>query len=268
MLRITLAAFALAVSSAAATAQDLDAPVLSTQSQGPALGFTLRGGLATAPEYFGSDANEAAPVLGAQVNYLRLGGFTFGNPDPLFQPRGVSFGASFRYIGDRDDEDSAELAGLDDVDAALELGGGLRFSSENFTAFGDVRYGVVGHEAFVAEAGADVILRPTDRFSVRMGPRVLFGDSDYASTYFGVTADEAAASAVAGTNIGAFDASGGLLSSGVEFGAAYRLNDTWGIDATVNYDRLRSDAANSPIARDDEQISASIGITRRFTLGF
>ncbi|CTQ48434.1 MipA/OmpV family protein [Jannaschia donghaensis] len=268
MLRFALAAFALTVSTAAATAQDLGSPVFSSQSQGSALGFTLRGGVSTAPEYFGSDDQEAAPVLGGQLNYLRLGGFTFGDPDPLFQPRGLSFAGSFRYIGDRDDDDSPELAGLEDVDASLELGGGLRYATENFSAFGDIRYGVIGHEAFVAEAGADVILRPTDRFSLRAGPRVLFGDSDYASTYFGVTAAEAATSGVAGTGFSEFDASGGLLSAGVEFGAAYRINDTWGIDATINFDKLQNDAADSPITRDDEQISASIGITRRFTLGF
>ncbi|SDY83185.1 Outer membrane scaffolding protein for murein synthesis, MipA/OmpV family [Jannaschia faecimaris] len=263
MFRLTLAAVALTASSAAATAQDLGATVFSSQGQGPALGFTLRGGVATAPEYFGSDEQEIGPALGAELNYLRLGGFTFGNPDPLYQRRGLSFGGSFRYIGSRDDADSPELAGLNDVDTSVELGGGLRYSTENFSTFGDIRYGVIGHESFVAEAGADVILRPTDRFSLRAGPRVLFGDSDYASTYFGVTAAEAGASGFT-----RFDASGGLLSAGVEFGAAYRINDNWGIDATINYDKLQNDAADSPITRDDEQVSASIGFTRRFTLGF
>lgn len=268
MLRLMLAAFALTASSAAATAQDLGSPVFSSQSQGPALGFTLRGGVSSAPEYFGSDEQEIGPALGGQLNYLRLGGFTFGNPDPLYEPRGISFGGSFRYISRRDSEDSRELLGLADVDSSVELGGGLRYNTENLSVFGDIRYGVVGHESFVGEVGADVIVRPTDRFSLRAGPRVLFGDSDYASTYFGVTAAEQVASTAAGTGFTAFDASGGLLSAGIEVGAAYRFNDSWGIDATINYDKLQNDAASSPITRNDEQISASIGITRRFTLGF
>lgn len=268
MLRLTLSAIALIASSAAVTAQDLGAPVFSSQSQGPALGFTLRGGVATAPEYFGSNDQEASPVLGGQLNYLRLGGFTFGNPDPLFEPRGLTFGGSFRFIDRREAADSPELLGLEDVDTSVELGGGLRYNTDNFAAFGDIRYGVIGHESFVGEVGADLIVRPTERLSLRAGPRVLFGDSDFASTYFGVTAAEEANSAIAGTGFTEFDASGGVLSTGVEFGAAYRINDSWGIDATINYDRLRNDAADSPITRDDEQISASIGITRRFTLGF
>ncbi|WP_179379017.1 MipA/OmpV family protein [Jannaschia marina] len=265
MIRLILpAAIALGLSSVA-SAQGLDSPVFSSQGQGPALGFTLRGGVSTAPEYFGSDEQEVGPALGAELDYLRLGGFTFGNPDPFYESRGLSFGGSFRYIDDRDDDDSPELDGLDDVDAALEIGGGLRYTTENFHAFGDIRYGVIGHEAFVAEAGADVILRPAEGWTLRAGPRVLFGDSDYASTYFGVTEAESVAS---GGNFAAFDADGGLLSAGIEIGAGYRFNENWGIDATINYDKLQNDAGRSPITRDDEQISASIGVTRRFTLGF
>lgn len=263
MLRLTLAAVLLTAS--AATAQDLEAPVLSSQGQGPGLAFTLRGGVSSTPEYFGSEEQDVGPALGGSLDYFRLGGFTFGNADPFFEPRGITFGGSFRYIKDRDIGDGPELAGLNDVDASLEVGGGLRFTTQNFHAFGDIRYGVIGHESFVAEAGADFILRPTNDVSLRAGPRVLFGDGDYATTYFGVTAAESVAS---GGTFAAFDADGGLLSAGLEFGAEYRFNENWGIDATINYDKLQSDAADSPITRDDEQISASIGITRRFTLGF
>ena len=128
-----------------------------------------------------------------------------------------------------------------------------------------LRYGVVGHEAFVGELGADVFLRPSDRLTLRAGPRALFGDSDYAQTYFGVTAAEAAAP---GSTFAAFNAGGGLLSAGAELGAEYRINDNWGIDAAITYEQLRNDAAASPITVQDNNLSARIGITRRFSLGF
>lgn len=268
MLRLTAFAALLALA-APAVAQEQAAgtgPVtLSTQGTGPALGFTLRTGVATAPDYFGADGSEAAPDLGFELNYLRLGGFTFGNPDPLYQPEGFGVTGSFRYIGDRDVADNPELAGFNDVDAALELGVGLRYATSDYQVFGAVRYGVIGHEAWVGELGADVFVRTTDRLTLRAGPRAFFADSDYASTYFGVTAAEAAASAPAYTQ---FNASGGLMSTGVELGAGYRINDRWGVDAAVSYDRLRNDAADSPISLDDSQVSARIGLTRRFTLGF
>jgi outer membrane scaffolding protein for murein synthesis (MipA/OmpV family) len=242
-------------------------PVGSTQGavDGPALGFTLRGGVGTAPTYFGSDENEAVPDLGFELNYLRLGGFTVGDPDPLFRPQGLGVTGSFRFVGERDASDDAALTGLDDVDAALELGAGLRYATPNVEVFGAVRYGVIGHEAWVGEIGADAFLRPNDRLTLRAGPRIFLGDDDYAATYFGVSGAEAAAS---GGALPSFDAEGGVLSTGLEVGAGYRINDSWGIDAAITYERLRNDAEDSPISLDDDQISARIGLTRRFTLGF
>ena len=261
----TLLAFSTAVHAQDATiVETFDDPVVSTQgSGGPAIGFTLGAGVQAKPDYFGAGDSEAGAAFSGELNYLRLGGFTFGNPDPLFEPRGFGVTGSFRFIGERDDDDNEELAGLEDVDAALEIGAGLRYATPVYEVFGNVRYGVVGHESFVGELGADVFARPSDRLTLSLGPRALFGDEDYAATYFGVTPDEAVAS-----DFDAFEADGGLVSTGVEFGASYRLSDNWGVDASVNYDVLRSDAADSPITEDDESISASIGITRRFTLGF
>lgn len=237
--------------------------VLSSQGSGPAIGFTLRGGVSARPSYFGDDDTEAGADLGFELNYLRLGGFTFGNPDPLFVPQGLGVTGSLRFVPERDDADDAELAGLDDIDASLELGAGLRYATPDWQVFGAVRYGVVGHEALVGELGADLFVRPNDRLTLRAGPRAFFGSDDYADTYFGVDADEAAASSFT-----AFDAEGGLLSAGIELGAGYRINDDWGVDAAIRFERLQNDAADSPITGDDDQVSARIGLTRRFTLGF
>lgn len=265
--RLAVAALLAPLSVAAQdVSQPLSSPVLSSQGAGPAIGFTLRGGVAATPTYFGSDSTEAGPDLGFGLNYLRLGGFTFGNPDPLYVPEGFGITGSFRYIEERSATDDPELAGLADVDAALELGGGLRYATRDYQVFGNLRYGVVGHEAWVGELGADVFLRPSENLTLRAGPRAFFGDSDYAATYFGVSAAEAAAP---GTNFAtAYSPSGGLLSAGIELGAGYRINDDWGIDAAIRYERLQNDAAASPITRDDDQLSARIGLTRRFTLGF
>lgn len=172
---------------------------------------------------------------------------------------------SFRYIGERSSSDNPELAGLDDVDMAIELGMGLAYSQRNYEVFGDVRYGVVGHESFVGELGADLRLHPTDRLTLTAGPRVFFGSDSYSQTYFGVTAAESAASGLA-----AYTASGGALSAGIELGATYAINDDWGIEGAVVYDRLLNDAADSPIVLQGsaDQWSLRLGVTRRISLRF
>jgi outer membrane scaffolding protein for murein synthesis (MipA/OmpV family) len=251
-----------------AFAQDASLPGEATavdEVDGPALGFTLRGGVGTAPTYFGSDENEPVPDFGFELNYLNLGGFEIGSPDPLFRPSGFGVTGSVRFIGERDASEDDALTGLEDVDPSLELGVGLRYAMENLEVFGSVRYGVIGHESFVGELGADALIRPTDRVTLRAGPRAFFGDDTYADTYFGISPAEAAAS---GGELTATEGESGLLSTGVEIGAGYRINDTWGVDAAITYERLRNSAEDSPISIDDDQISARIGLTRRFTLGF
>lgn len=241
-------------------------PALAQGADGnPDLIFSLRGGASVQPDYFGSSDYSLGPDVALRFGYLRLGGREFGSPDPDFEPRGFGLRGSFRYIGERSEDDSPELEGLDDVDAAVEMGLGLGYTTQNFKAFADVRYGVIGHESLVGELGADLVARPNDRLTLTAGPRVLIGSDDYASTYFGVSASEAAQS-----TFGAYDAEGGIMSTGIELGATYEVNDNWAVEGAVTWDRLQNDAADSPIveAGERDQYGVRIGVTRRITLDF
>lgn len=237
------------------------APVAGLAQEGPRFAFSLRGGVEARPGYFGSDEVTVGPDLGFSFGYLSAGPLSFGNPDPDALSQGLRFGGSFRYIGERSADDYEELQGLDDVDAAIELGGAIRYTESWWDAFAEIRYGVTGHESLVADLGMDFIARPSDRLTLRAGPRLFLAGDDYAATYFGVTGSESDASAP-------FEAEGGVLSAGVEVTADYRLSDLWGIEAGVRFDRLKNDAADSPITAEDDQVTAFLGVTRRFALGF
>ena len=228
----------------------------------PDLVFTLRGGVAASPEYFGSDDYQFGPDFGFSLNYIDLGPLNFGSPDPYYQAEGLKLRGSFRYIGERTADDSPELEGLADVDATYELGMGVGYQSRRFDAFADLRYGINGHESFVGELGADLKAQPTDRLTLSAGPRVLFGTDDYASTYFDVP--------TATSNFDAYDADGGVISAGVEVGAKYRFTEDWGVEGAVTYDRFVGDAADSPIVEngDQDQYGLRVGLTRRITLDF
>ena len=230
----------------------------------PVLVFSLRGGLAGNPAYFGSDEMELGPDLGFKFHFLRLpGGREFGNPDPWEDSLGFDVHGSFGFIGERDPNDHDELAGLDKVDAAVELGLGIGYTARNFSAFADVRKGFGGHDGYVAEVGADAILRPNDRLTLTMGPRLLWGDDSYTDTYFGITPSEASAA------LPAYNPDGGLVSAGIEFGARYRLSDLWGIEGAVTYDAFTQDAKDSPIVRQgrEDQWGIRVGLTRVFSIG-
>jgi outer membrane scaffolding protein for murein synthesis (MipA/OmpV family) len=234
----------------------------------PDLIFTLGGGAGVEPTYFGSSSYEAVPAFSFGFEYLRLGpNRSIGSTDPDFIPTGLAPRFSFRVVKERAAADHAELTGLNDIDTSVELGMGLAYRQENYEVFADARYGVIGHEAWVGEVGADLILRPAEGLTLTMGPRMFLGDDTYASTYFGVTAAE---SGLSGGSIGAFNASGGALSAGVEFGATYKFNEKWGLKGTLRYDRLLNDAAASSITGigSEDQFSAELMLTRRFVLDF
>lgn len=232
----------------------------------PDVVMTLRGGVQVGPAYFGSDEYEVGPDIGFRFDYLRLpGGFEFGSNRTVGFVSGFGLRGSVRYIGERDSSDYDEIDGLDDVDASLEAGLGLGYEQRNYRAFVDLRYGVIGHNAFAGEIGADAIAYPLEGLTVTAGPRLHFGDSRFADTYFGVSPDEAAASGLA-----AYDADAGLLGAGVELGARYLINDNWGVEGVATWDRLTDTAADSPITvqGSEDQYSVRIGLTRRISLDF
>jgi len=231
------------------------------------LGLTLRGGLAVSPDYFGSDSFQLGPDVGVTFHYMRLGERVFGSEDFDAEKQGFGLRGAFRFVEDRDSADFPELAGLDDVDTSVEAGLGLGYYGRRFNAFADVRYGVIGHESFVVEVGADGVFRIGEDWRFTAGPRALWGDHDYVDTYFGVSPAEAAAS---GGRFGAFEADSGLVSAGIEIGATYRINDRWGVEGAVTWDRLVGDAGDSPITAqgDEDQFGLRIGVTRSVTLNF
>ncbi len=270
-----LAALALAaatlVGAGAARAGNLEAPAVEPSlavvpvTPKPRLVFTLRGGVAVTPDYFGSSSSTAAPDFGFQLHYLRLFGREIGTYERGNPRYGLALRGSFRYIPKRDADDSPELTGLGKVDTSLEIGGGIGYTARNVEAFADLRYGAIGHNTFVAELGADGVVHPTENLRLSLGPRVLFGTDRYAQTYFGVSGTESVAS-----GLPAYDPSGGLVSAGLEAGAHYDFTDKWGIEGAVTWDRLTGDAADSPIVEqgDRDQYGARIGITRRINLNF
>lgn len=249
-----------------ATALAIGALALPAHAQNNALSFSLTGGAKVSPKYFGSDDYRVGPGGAFGFGGLRFGGFELGNPDgPTQFAPGAGLRGALRFVPKR--KGTAELQGMEDVKAALELGVGAHYTEEFWQVFGDIRYGVIGHKAVAGEIGANLIWRDPSGLVLHGGPRAEFGNSRFNRTYFGVTAAEAADP---GNTFAPYTLSGGFHSVGLEIGAYQPLNADWGITGSVRYDRLRGDAARSPIVLQGSrnQVSAEIGLTRHFNLRF
>lgn len=232
-------------------------------AQERSLNFSLRGGVAAAPEYFGSDTTEGTADVGFTFGALRWGGIDIGNGVRGVPDNGLSVRGAFRVIGDRDADDSPELAGLEDIDTAVELGLGLQYQQTRWIAFGEVRKGVTGHSGVTGTLGADFIFRPGDRWLITAGSRFNFGDDEFATTYFGVPTDS-------DSSFDAFEAGGGALGAELAVTGTYFLNDRWAVEGAVSYEKLLNDAADSPITLNgsDDQFRIRLGLSRTFTLNF
>ncbi len=239
---------------------------VASAQDGPAARFTIGAGAEYTPDYFGADDYSVGPAGELRFDYIRLpGGFEFGSQRAVGFVEGFGPRGSVRYIGSRKASDNPELRGLENVDAALELGLGLGYEAQYFRVFGDVRYGLLGHSAWVGDFGADAILRPNENLIVNFGPRADWGGTGFMNSYFRVSDSESSES-----GLDPFTPDNGFYSVGVELNARYSFSEAWGVEGTASYDRLIGDAADSPIVEigTQNQYGVSVMITRSLTLGF
>lgn len=232
----------------------------------PDLVLSLRAGVQVGPAYFGSNDYETGPDVAVRLDYLRFpNGFEIGSSRAVGFRTGLGLRTSVRYISDRDSADYDELTGLENVDWAFEMGLGLGYEQRNYRVFADARYGVIGHNAWVGEIGADGIAYPVDGLTLTLGPRVGFGTQRFTDTYFGISGSEAGVS-----DLDAYEPDGGAYEAGVLLGARYLFNERWGVEADASWDRLLNGAADSPITEmgSADQYEVRLGITRRIGLDF
>ncbi|WP_298864917.1 MipA/OmpV family protein [uncultured Sulfitobacter sp.] len=227
--------------------------------------FALGAGVGAAPEYMGSGDTGGLVAPTFTFGSLKWGPVDIGNGVRGIPDNGLSLNGAFRILDERTAETSSELAGLEDIDIAVELGLGLKYQQTNWMAFGEVRKGVTGHDGVTGTLGADWIVRPNDRWRFTAGPRVNFGNDEFANTYFGVSAAEAAAS-----SFSQYDATGGALSAGLAVTGTYFIDDKWSLEGVVSYEKLLGDAADSPITLNgsEDQWRIGLGVSRIFNLNF
>ncbi|NVJ48861.1 MAG: MipA/OmpV family protein [Gammaproteobacteria bacterium] len=83
---------------------------------------------------------------------------------------------------------------------------------------------------------------------------VVFHDSEYANTGFGINATQATNSGLNETELDA-----GLRSVALDYNYRYHINKHWQIFGEALYERFSSDVTNSPIARSDYEAEIGVG---------
>ncbi|THD81088.1 MAG: MipA/OmpV family protein [Phenylobacterium sp.] len=214
------------------------------------------------PDYQGSNDYRVVPA--GSLAIFRSGGRPeFGAPDDspslgLFGNDRFSAGLVANWRGARDDK--RDLQGFDKVDWAIEPGVFANWwVGEGLRLHGEVRKGVNGNSAWMADVSADAVYRGGP-WVLSIGPRAHWADSDFTRTYFSVSAADAARSPF---HIGPYAADGDFSSAGVLASAEYRWAPRWSVQGEAGYLRLMGAAAGSPIVStlgSKDQFEAALGV--------
>ena len=197
-----------------------------------------------------------------------------GKADQFRGPRdaaGISFiemagfrvGPAFKYVAARNAADFAELRGLGDVNAAVELGGFVEyFPVDWLRGRVEVLQGFGGHHGVVANFSGDLIVPVAPQWTLSGGPRFTLQSTAATAPYFGINAAQALAS-----GLPQFNARGGAHSAGAGAQLRYQYSPQWEVHTYVEYQRLLGDAAASPLVQQrgsPNQLTVGLGASYSF----
>ena len=172
----------------------------------------------------------------AQFNFGSLTGFQYG---PAVSLR----------LG-RNDVDDAVVSKIHEIDTTGEAGG---FISYEYIHPGSIPYRLRGGINVLTNAGivyGGARVSATGTFWVPVHTRMMLGlgvgltwvSGSFNRTYFGVTAEDSAAS-----GLPVYTPGGGLQQGTGWLGAIYRIDQHWYAGAMIYYQRITGSAADSPI---------------------
>lgn len=181
----------------------------------------------------------------------------------LLENERIRVGVAAQFVSARDEDDSSDLRGLGDTRFGGEIGVFAEiWASDVVRLSGEIRHGIRAHDGFVADIGIDYVVRPEPAWSLSIGPRLAFADSDFMDEYFGVTPAQSAAS-----GLPVYAPEGGIRSLGLLASAQVALTDQWNLLGYARYDRLVGEVADAPLVRfrgSRDQFGIGAGISYSF----
>lgn len=239
----------------------------SAQETGGRKDLRIRAGIGPQlqPSYPGASDYDVAPLF----DFVTATGdeqFQVEAPDDrfgfdLFTIGRLTVGPAASIQGSRRNSEVGAPVGK--VDTTVEVGGFVEYvMSDSFRLRAEAVRGVNGHNGLVGSVGVDKIWRDGDRYSITLGPRLMFSNNRYQRAYFGVTPTVATA-----TGLRAYRPDGGIHAVALTSGMFTMLNDRWGLFGYARAERLIGDAEDSPIVRtygDRSQFAGGLGLSYVF----
>ena len=227
---------------------------------------SLGAGVGLAPDYEGSDDNEAAPIPYVNVkwdNHMSIN--WLGNkarvnliPSPIWKG-----GVVGEYIAERDDVDNDRVDLLEDVDTSFMLGGFFGFEYNNWSASVELMQDVAdGNDGAIIRLNGGYRIPISQAWNLSLGVFTTWADDDYMEAYFEIDAADAARS-----GLQQYSADSGFKDAGLNLMASYKPWEHWGFMGLASYKRMLGDAEDSPVVDDEgdkNQFSGGILVFYKF----
>jgi outer membrane protein len=204
-----------------------------------------------------------------------------GTPPDYFGPRDsfgfsvidlgqVKFGPAVRIVWEREASSYQQLAGLGDVNFAVQAGAFAEFWAVPWLRLrGEIRQGFGGETGVTGDVFLDAVV-PLGQFRWSAGPRLTAQSAKAISPYFSITPAQSIGSTVAGLPmLPVYNAGGGIYSYGAGTQLEYFFNDVWSVHVFGEYERLTGSAADSPLVTQrgsPNQLTFGLGATYSFSM--
>lgn len=158
----------------------------------------------------------------------------------------------------------SQADGLKDVPWGGEVGGFMEFyPTDWFRMRAELRHGIRAHKGIVGELAGDAFYDVTPAIRISGGPRVSFASKKYFDTYYGINAEESAAS-----GLSVYDPDGsGISSVGLGGAITWKTTDKITTSLYTEYSNLQGKAADSSLVKERgsrNQLTVGVSATYRF----
>ena len=257
-----VAAMLIAISASAAHAQAFDAVRIFGPVDANGKG-TIGAAVVNRPEFLGSKQRKTMllPVL----EYRWQNGFfasTTNGIGYLFSSApDMQYGLRVTADFGREENKSAALKGMGDIDASPEFGGFFNyFVSPEISLTSSLRYGAGSdHKGMVIDLGANYAVQIAPQWRGAVGVATTFANSNTMQSRFGVTPAQALTSGYAPYSPGA-----GLRDARISASANHFLNRQVTIIGAVSASALLGDAKNSPVVRSNSAVTGVLAVSYEF----
>jgi outer membrane protein len=253
------------------TAQDQDELALASRaasadtphgSSTNHLKATLGAGVATAPEFEGSKKNEAVFVPVIELAYDRLFLSTSnGLGYRIIDTDLWTVAPSVRYRAGRDEDDSALLRGMGNLDPGLAAGAMVSYHPSDLSLFLNGYQGFGDVEGLTLEVGAAYSRQLMASLNASAQVSTMFSDQKYNQLFFGVSRQQAGRS---GYRL--YEPDSGFKHVALGGSVSYSLTQSVNVGVFGEYKLLTGPAADSPLVERGSKNQFTSGLMLGFNL--